>query len=154
MRISVTIPTLNPTLITNALSSVVPFPFPLGMNPANLFSHDTDTTNLAPGETLFSEGESGDCMYVLLEGSVDVLVGGKIVEHSERGAILGELALIDQSPRTATIVAKDFAKLAKVDERRFNFLISQNAFFATHVMKVMADRLRHMNKLQAGAANS
>lgn len=124
------------------------------MNPANLFSHDTDTTNLAPGEILFSEGESGDCMYVLLEGSVDVIVGGKAVEHSERGAILGELALIDQSPRTATVVAKESAKLAKVDERRFNFMIGQNPFFATHVMKVLADRLRHMNKLQAEASNS
>ena len=93
-------------------------------------------------------------MYVLLEGSVDVLVGGKAVEHSERGAILGELALIDQSPRTATVVAKDSAKLAKVDERRFNFLIGQNPFFATHVMKVLADRLRHMNKLQSESSNS
>ena len=117
------------------------------MNPANLFSHDVDTTNLAPGEILFSEGETGDCMFVLLEGTVDVLVAGKVVESSVRGAILGELALIDQSPRTATVVAKDSVKLAKVDERRFNFLISQNAFFATHVMKVMADRLRKMNKL-------
>ena len=117
------------------------------MNPANLFSLDVDTTNLAPGEILFSEGETGDCMFVLLEGTVDVLVAGKVVESSVRGAILGELALIDQSPRTATVVAKDSVKLAKVDERRFNFLISQNAFFATHVMKVMADRLRKMNKL-------
>jgi len=124
------------------------------MNPANLFSHDVDTTNLAPGEILFSEGESGDCMFVLLEGTVDVLVAGKVVESSVRGAILGELALIDQSPRTATVVAKDSAKLARVDERRFNFLISQNAFFATHVMKVMADRLRKMNKLQAESENS
>ena len=93
-------------------------------------------------------------MYVLLEGSVDVIVGGKAVEHSERGAILGELALIDQSPRTATVVAREPAKLAKVDERRFNFMIGQNPFFATHVMKVLADRLRHMNKLQAEASNS
>jgi CRP/FNR family transcriptional regulator, cyclic AMP receptor protein len=124
------------------------------MNPANLFSHDTDTTNLAPGEILFSEGETGNCMYVLLEGSVDVIVGGKSVEHSTRGAIIGELALIDQSPRTATVVAKDAAKLARVDEKRFNFMVGQNPFFATHVMKVLADRLRHMNKLQAGLANS
>ena len=124
------------------------------MNPANLFSHDTDTTNLAPGEVLFSEGETGNCMYVLLEGSVDVIVGGKAVEHSTRGAIIGELALIDQSPRTATVVAKDAAKLARVDEKRFNFLVGQNPFFATHVMKVLADRLRCMNELQKEVANS
>jgi hypothetical protein len=124
------------------------------MNPANLFSHDSDTTNLVPGEVLFSEGDPGDCMYVLLEGTMEVIVAGKTVENSTRGAILGELALIDQSPRTATIVAKETAKLARVDGRRFNFLIAQNPYFATHVMKVLADRLRHMNKLQANPSHS
>ena len=54
----------------------------------------------------------------------------------------------------ATVVAKDAAKLARVDEKRFNFMVGQNPFFATHVMKVLADRLRRMNKLQAASANS
>lgn len=39
------------------------------MNPANLFKHEPDPIQLAAGEILFREGEPGDCMYVLLEGS-------------------------------------------------------------------------------------
>lgn len=116
------------------------------MNAADLFKHETETTDLAAGEVLFSEGDKGDCMYVVLEGVVDVRVGGKTVEQSVRGALLGEMALIDGTPRGATVVATEPARLARVDERRFNFIIQQNPFFARHVMKVLVDRLRHMNE--------
>lgn len=116
------------------------------MNAADLFKHEAETTDLAPGEFLFQEGEQGDCMFVLLEGSVHVKVGGKTVEQSTRGALLGEMALIDRSPRVATVVAAEPSRLVRVDERRFNFIIQQNPFFARHVMKVLVDRLRHMNE--------
>jgi CRP-like cAMP-binding protein len=77
-------------------------------------------------------------------------VDGVSVEHSERGAILGEMALIDSSPRGATVLAIKPSSLASVDMRRFNFIIQQNPFFARHVMKVLADRLRHMNRTISG----
>ena len=117
------------------------------MDPADLFSQQEDHVLLAPGEVLFKEGEQGDAMFVLLEGTMDIIVGGKIVENSGRGAIIGEMALIDQSPRGATAVARGPVRLARVDQSRFHFLIRQNPFFATHVMKRMADRLRQMNRL-------
>jgi len=116
------------------------------MNAADLFKHETETTDLAAGEILFSEGEKGDCMFVLLEGAVEVRVGGKTVEQSARGALLGEMALIDGTPRVATVVATEPSRLARVDERRFHFIIQKNPFFARHVMKVLVDRLRHMNE--------
>jgi CRP/FNR family cyclic AMP-dependent transcriptional regulator len=120
------------------------------MNPADLFSHQTDTVNLAPGEILFQAGAAGDAMFVVLEGKLEICVGEKIVETSARGAIIGEMALIDHSPRIATVVAKEASRLVKIDQRRFHFLIQQNPFFATHVMQVLAERLRQMNKQIAG----
>jgi len=117
------------------------------MNPADLFSRETDTINLAPGDTLFKAGDPGDAMFVLLEGAMDVVVGDKVVEHSTRGAIVGEMALIDKSPRGATVVARESSRLAKINERRFLHLVQINPFFATHVMKVLADRLRQMNQM-------
>jgi len=119
------------------------------MNPAELFRKETDTLQLAAGDFLFREGEKGDKMYVLLEGEIDIFLGDFVLETAGPGALLGEMALIDDSPRTANAVAKSPAKLAQIDRRRFHFLVQQTPHFATHVMKILANRLRHMNAVTA-----
>ena len=123
------------------------------MNPAELFSHEENPVLLSAGEVLFKEGESGDAMFVLLDGSLDVVVSGRVVGVSSRGDILGEMALIDQSPRSATVIAREPARLVKLDSIRFHRLIQQHPFFATHVMKVLADRIRRMDQLLARPGN-
>ncbi|MES2661042.1 MAG: cyclic nucleotide-binding domain-containing protein [Verrucomicrobiota bacterium] len=119
------------------------------MNPANLFNHESNTNDIPAGGILFKEGDPGDCLFVLLEGAMDVVIGGQTVEHSTRGALLGEMALIDDSPRGATVIATEPSRLARVDEKRFNFIIQNNPFFAKEVMKVLVERLRHMNRIHA-----
>jgi len=121
------------------------------MNPADLFRQDSDTVSLAPGDTLFRAGDSDDEMFVLIEGNADILVGDTIVETAGPGSLLGEMAMIEDATRAATIVAKNPCKLARINQRRFHFLVQQNPFFATHVMKVLVERLRHMNQLLAKA---
>jgi CRP-like cAMP-binding protein len=120
------------------------------MNAANLFNHEPNTVELATGEYLFREGDRGECMYVLLEGTMNVIIADKVVEHSVRGALLGEMALIGHTLRGASVVATELSRLAKVDEKRFNTIIQSNPFFAKHVMTVLADRLRHTNQLYSG----
>ena len=115
------------------------------MNPAELFRQETDTVQLAPGDFLFREGDKRDKMYVLLEGEMDIRLGDYVVETARPGALIGEMALIDDSPRAANAIAKTDCRLAPVDKRRFHFLIQQHPHFATHVIKELADRLRHMN---------
>ena len=119
------------------------------MNPADLFRQETNTVQLAPGDFLFREGETGDRMYVLLEGEIDIFLGDFVLETAGPGSLLGEMALIEDTPRTANAVAKSPAKLAQIDRRRFHFLVQQTPHFATHVMKTLADRLRHMNAVMA-----
>ena len=115
------------------------------MNPADLFRQDTNALQLAPGDFLFREGDKRDKMYVVLEGEIDVRLGDYLVETAGAGALIGEMALIDDSPRAANAVAKTACRLAPIDQRRFHFLVQQHPHFATHVMKELADRLRHMN---------
>lgn len=124
------------------------------MNPAELFSHETDPVCLVVGEVLFKEGDPAKDMYVLLEGSLDVLVGNVTVGNSTRGDMLGEMALIDQSPRSATVIAREPARLARLDSQRFQRLIQQHPFFAMHVMKVLADRIRHKDHVLAQSKNA
>ena len=115
------------------------------MNPAELFRQQTDAVQLAPGDFLFRKGDKRDKMYVLLEGETDIRLGDYVVENAKEGALIGEMALIDDSPRAANAVAKSACRLAPIDQRRFHFLIQQHPHFATHVMKELADRLRRMN---------
>jgi CRP/FNR family transcriptional regulator, cyclic AMP receptor protein len=115
------------------------------MNPADLFRQQTDTVQLAPGDFLFREGDKRDKMYVLLDGEMDVRLGDYVVETAKEGSLIGEMALIDDSPRAANAVAKSACRLAAIDQRRFHFLIQQHPHFATHVMKELANRLRRMN---------
>lgn len=119
------------------------------MNPAELFRHDTEAIILASGDFLFREGESGDRMYVLLEGNMEIKLGDLVLETAAPGALIGEMALIDNSPRTASVVAKTPCRLAQIDQRRFHFLVQQTPHFATHVLKVLSGRLRRMNEMAA-----
>jgi CRP-like cAMP-binding protein len=69
------------------------------------------------------------------------------METAEAGAVFGEMAMIDEGVRSATIVAKSDCKLVPIAQKRFNFLIQQTPNFALHVMKVIAKRLRHTDEL-------
>ena len=119
------------------------------MNPAELFRQETGALQLATGDSLFREGEKGEKMYVLLEGEMEILLGDFVLETVRQGALIGEMALIDDSPRTASVVAKTPCRLAEIDRRQFHFLVQQTPHFATHVMKTLADRLRRMNAVAA-----
>lgn len=115
------------------------------MNLAELFRHETDLQTLAAGQVLFKEGEQGDLMYVLISGTAEISVHNRLVETAEAGAIMGEMAMIDDEVRSATVVAKSECKLMQIERKRFNFLIQQTPNFALYVMRVIADRLRRTN---------
>jgi CRP/FNR family transcriptional regulator, cyclic AMP receptor protein len=119
------------------------------MNPRELFRQETDPLQLGRGDFLFREGDSGETMYVLLEGEIEVFLGDFVLEIAEPDMLIGEMALIDDGPRTANAVAKTACRLAQIDRRRFYFLVQQHPHFATHVMKTLADRLRDMNAVTA-----
>lgn len=112
------------------------------MNLAELFRHETDLQALLAGQILFREGDPCELMYVLMSGTAEVIVKGRVVETAEAGAIIGEMGMIDEGLRSATVVAKSDCKLLPIDHKRFNFLIQQTPNFALHVMRVIAHRLR------------
>ena len=112
------------------------------MNLAELFRHETDLKTLSAGQALFSEGEQGDLMYVLMSGAAYIIVHDKVMETAEAGAILGEMAMIEDRARSATVIAKSDCTLLPIARKRFNFLIQQTPNFSLHVMQVIAGRLR------------
>ena len=113
----------------------------------DLFRNDDDTRNFAAGQQIFREGEPGDFMYVVVEGEVDLFIHDRLVESLRAGGVLGEMALIDQTPRSASAVARTECRLVAIDERRFKFLVQQTPNFSLQLMRVIADRLRRMDSL-------
>ena len=111
----------------------------------DLFRNEENTQLFAAGQKIFSEGEAGDMMYVVVEGQVDLLVKGKLVEEVGSGGVFGEMALIDTGTRSATAIAKTDCKLAPITEKRFQFLVQQTPKFALQLMRIIADRLRRMD---------
>lgn len=98
------------------------------------------------GEPIFREGDAADCLYVVREGEVDITLGNRLLKALGPGDIFGEMALIDGSPRSASAVARSDVTLIPVNEKQFVFLVGQLPYFALGVMRVLAERLRTMNR--------
>jgi CRP-like cAMP-binding protein len=104
------------------------------------------TRFFAKGDTIFTEGEQGDQFYVVVRGQVEIRSGDRRLEILSRNGIFGEMALIDDSPRSATVVALTDVTVAAMKEKQFLFLVKHTPFFALKVMRVLAVRLRRQNK--------
>jgi CRP-like cAMP-binding protein len=101
------------------------------------------------GATIFNRGDEGDCAYIIKEGRVEIREGDLALEALCAGEIFGEMALIDDAPRTASAVAASRVELIPIDRRMFNVLIRDDPDFATTVMRLMSRRLRATTRLLA-----
>jgi CRP-like cAMP-binding protein len=119
-----------------------------------LFSHNPTIIPVPAGQPLFRAGEDGHLMFVLSKGTADVVVNGQVVESLQHGSIVGEMGIVSPGPRSATVVATSDCEFVAVDEKRFQFLVQQTPFFATQVMRVMAERLRAVNQLVGSTAGN
>ena len=115
------------------------------MSGINIFKHASDKLSLGAGEVVFKEGDPGDVMYAVIEGSVDIVLGDTVLETVESGGLVGELALVDSGPRSASAIVRAPAELARVDEREFVFLVQEHPTFALQVMRILAERIRRAN---------
>jgi CRP/FNR family transcriptional regulator, cyclic AMP receptor protein len=115
------------------------------MEKFEFFKHNKDFKAFEQGQTIFEQGEAGNLMFVVTEGKVDIVVGGKIVEVVEEGGVFGEMAVVDNMPRSASAVAASTCKIVPVTQEQFNFMVQNNPFFTNKMMKVMSQRLRNTN---------
>lgn len=112
----------------------------------HLFDQDQNAESFPAGHVVFREGDSGDKMFAVLAGAVDIVIHGVKVETVEAGGVFGEMALVEEKPRGANAVVAADARLVAIDHKRFLFLVQQNPFFALQLMTIMAGRLRRMDE--------
>lgn len=104
---------------------------------------NSDTTRVVPaGAVIFHEGDAGDEMFGVIDGSVELRHGGRVVATIGPDDVFGEMALVDGSTRSATAVAADDVTLAVISKRHFLFMVHETPMFALQVMSSMAERLR------------
>jgi CRP/FNR family cyclic AMP-dependent transcriptional regulator len=94
------------------------------------------------GSTVTSEGQGGVGFFVIEDGTATVSVGGAERRHIGAGDYFGEMALIDDSPRSATIVADSPLKCWGLTSWEFRPLVEQNASIAWAMLLTMAKRFR------------
>jgi CRP-like cAMP-binding protein len=110
------------------------------------FQHARTVVSLQSGLVLFNEGEPGKNMYVLLRGMAAICVAGEVIEVARPGSLLGEMALINSSLRSATVITRSDCEVISINSSQFDLLVREYPEFARHVMEVMAERLRRMNQ--------
>jgi CRP-like cAMP-binding protein len=109
---------------------------------------ETNPLRFADGEVVFNEGDEADRMYIVRDGEIELRRGGQPIEVLGPGSIVGEMALIDPAPRSATMVAHGECRLVAVDEATFHQLVQKVPGFALEVLRVVVRRLR--NEIQRG----
>lgn len=98
------------------------------------------------GNHIFVEGEAGHHMFVVLEGQVKIVREGLLLETVGLHGVFGEMALIDDAPRSATATTTRASEVAIIDRAGFLRLVGENPGFSLYVMKQMGRRIRRLNE--------
>jgi CRP/FNR family transcriptional regulator, cyclic AMP receptor protein len=112
------------------------------------------SVTLQPGEVLFREGDEAHAMYIVKHGTMRILSGSSIFETVHDGGIVGEMAIVeDHVPRSATVIAGTRCELIEIGTPQFLSLVGSAPAFSITVMRVIARRLRVMNRRHRATAH-
>ena len=85
-------------------------------------------------------------MYIVQSGTIDMMIGDKVIETVGENEAIGFMSMIDDQPRSSTARARNAAELSVIDPRTFRFMVDEVPNFATYIMGVLARRIRGMSK--------
>ncbi len=104
----------------------------------------------ADGEIVARQGEIGDCMFMVQDGTVEIVVEKDGVEtilrSASRNELLGEMAIFDRQPRSATIRAKGKARILTLDKRNFLRRINEDPSLAFRMIETLSIRVRDLSR--------
>lgn len=114
---------------------------------------------VSAGKIVFSEGDPGDVMYIIIEGEIEIskrtsLETSKTLITLKAGDIFGEMAVIEKKPRSATAIATRQSRLLSMDEGLFFSMIEKNPDFAVKIVRVLSERVRRSNSLIQALAST
>ena len=95
-----------------------------------------------PGTVLIDQGDTGLDCFVIVDGRANIYIGGEYVNTNGPGSMVGEMALVDHRPRSATVVAESDMKLLRFDARHFRSLLAEMPKAEDRVMALLTARLK------------
>lgn len=102
-------------------------------------------------DILFRQGDAADCAYVVMDGSVDVITesdnGPLLASNLGINTLFGEIALIINTPRSATLMAHGALTVMKITVDMFHQLLKENADFSLDVMRQLSQKLLKSHQL-------
>jgi CRP/FNR family transcriptional regulator, cyclic AMP receptor protein len=111
-----------------------------------LTGNNVETRFFKAGTIIFHQGDAASEMFVIKSGEVRIQLGNRALAELKADSIFGEMALIDDEPRSASAIAITDVELVPVTEKQFLFMVGQTPYFALKVMRVLAQRLRATSK--------
>lgn len=106
----------------------------------SLFFNEGEIVDVATGRHIIEQGRTDKDFYLLIRGSVDVIQDGQIIARIDQGGFFGEMALIMNAPRTATIMTREPCRLLKISSRQFWNVLSQHASVSLYLESVSESR--------------
>ena len=100
-----------------------------------------DEIDLREGKEMTTQGERGREFFVLLEGTADVKKDGRRINTLEGGDFFGEIALVSDTPRTATVIATSPVRALVITDRAFKRLLKDSPQIQAKVLSALAERL-------------
>lgn len=133
-------PAINPV---TRLPLLRPVPIFRGLSKAHLFevARTAKEVTYSPGTTVVRQGEPGDTLCIVTQGTLDVYRNDSVVAHLQAGDYFGEISLIDGGPRSATVVAVDEVVLLTLRSADFDSIL-EIPYVARAVMMNLAQLLR------------
>ena len=100
------------------------------------------------GTVLTTEGQQGHEFIIILDGEIEVRQGDNVVAERGPGTYIGEIALLDHRPRTATVIAKTPVSIEVIGQREFAGMLAEVPEVAQQIMGTMARRLAELTEAE------
>ena len=111
----------------------------------DLLAHGREPRTLGAGALIFAQGDVGESLFLVRSGSVELRDGDRVVETVGAPGLFGEMALIEDEPRSLSAVSPGGATVIEIPASHFWILVHDTPYFAQLVMRVMAQRLRRQS---------
>lgn len=108
-----------------------------------------EEVDVPAGKVLMRQGDTGHEFFLIVEGRVRVERDGKVLKVRGQGEFVGEIALIDEGPRTATVTCETACRLLVLARREFHTLLSEHPDIQLLVLKTLAERVRKLEPERA-----